>query len=109
MDPFSYPLSHFRLMSAIAAQLAIKSIQMLEHSYDYQYFGSWWFSFQNAAGIFRVGYEGRENLLLLLAGNEPVDRLLITKWEVKISEKVTDRSNSGAMAEQVLSLVEKAC
>jgi hypothetical protein len=109
MAPNTYPVSHFQLMSAIAAQLAIRSIQLLEHSYTYQHFDSWWFTFRNSKGTFRISFDGRDRFLSLEAGEESPDRLWITSWKYQSSEQLKDPLNSEATIEIVNSLVEKAC
>jgi hypothetical protein len=108
MESYNFPIAHFRLMSAIAAQLAIKSIQLLEHHYDYNHFGSWWFSFKNTKGTFQINFDGRDYLLSLEVGDESPDRIRIASWKNLVSEKVKDHLNSEATIEIVKSLIERA-
>ena len=96
-------------MSAIAAQLAIKSIQLVEHSYSYHPFGSWWFSFKNTRGTYRISFDGRDNFVSLDAGEVSPDRLWISSWKNQSSEQLKDPFNSEAIIEIVNSLIVKTC
>jgi hypothetical protein len=60
MEAQDYPISHFALMERLARHLASIPAQILEHSYNYEFFGSWSFTFRRSGKIHRVLYNGKE-------------------------------------------------
>jgi hypothetical protein len=83
-------------------------MQLLEHSYTYQHFGSWWFTFQNTKGVFRISFDGRDQVLSIEAGEQSSDRLWINTWGYRGSEQLKEPLNSAATIEIVNLLIEKA-
>jgi len=60
-----YTIGHFQMMTEIATRLAPLSAQILEHHYNYESFGSWWFTFRRAGREFRIMFDGRDEWLFL--------------------------------------------
>jgi hypothetical protein len=46
MESHDYPIEHFRMMAEVTARLKSIPALILEHSYSYESFGSWWFAFR---------------------------------------------------------------
>ena len=53
------------MMAEIAARLKSTPALILEHSYSYEAFGSWWFTFRRSGKMFRVVCDGRDKYLSL--------------------------------------------
>ncbi len=60
MKAQDYPVAHFKLMSVLTFSLAAESVQILEHSYTYEAFGSWWVKCSFSGHQFRVVLDGRD-------------------------------------------------
>ena len=67
MEGVDYPIEHFQLMTNVALYLKSAQIQMLEASYAYKSFGSWWFAFQIKGENYCIVWDGRDTLLRLEA------------------------------------------
>ncbi len=102
------PVGHFRLMSAIAAQMAINSIQLLEHGYSPEHFGSWQLKFRKTTGIFGISFDGRDRFLLLEKGEVDPDSYWVKNWKSLQSEQLQKIDDPGVISETVISLMEKA-
>ena len=84
MDAQEYPLQHFQQMMELAAGLKSLPAQVLDHSYSYEAFGSWWLTLRLKGVVFRIARDGREEELVLQKSKTrkpPYD------WEVPISRQ----------------------
>jgi hypothetical protein len=63
MDAPDYPIRHFARMADFAAALKPLPAQVLEHSYSYESFGSWWATIRYRGMFFRVVFDGKEGRL----------------------------------------------
>ncbi|CAN5710842.1 hypothetical protein BH18ACI5_BH18ACI5_13410 [soil metagenome] len=86
MQAHEYRARHFEMMAAIARQLAQHNAQLLEHSYDYRHFGSWWFTCSCREHYYRCVFDGHEGEIRLewapLPDGQP--------WNFVISGKTND-------------------
>lgn len=55
--------THFTRMAELASQLRAISAEMLEHEYSYESFGSWWVAVRCCGTVFRICFDGKEQLL----------------------------------------------
>ena len=58
--PQEYPVRHFELMARLAGRLSAVPAQVLDHSYSYESFGSWWAILLVKGTPFRIVFDGRE-------------------------------------------------
>lgn len=63
MKAQDYTVAHFNLMADLAIRLSSKSVQLLEHSYNHEAFGSWWFICKSSGQQFRIVFDGKDYLL----------------------------------------------
>jgi hypothetical protein len=63
MKAQDYPIEHFKFMSELAIGLASTPAQILEHRYNYESFGSWWFKCKFSGKVYRVVYDGRDDCI----------------------------------------------
>jgi hypothetical protein len=59
------PIEYFQFMVNIASGLAGFPAQILQQSYTYESFGSWWFSFRFKGQELRVVFDGKDGNLFL--------------------------------------------
>jgi hypothetical protein len=55
-----YPVEHFKFMSELASSLIPIPIQIMEHHYHYESFGSWVFTCRYKGKEYRVVYDGKD-------------------------------------------------
>lgn len=101
MEGYDYPTQHFGMMGDIALALQSLSVQILQHHYHYESFGSWWFSFTRFGEKCRVVYDGKDNYLRLEQNTEKESR---HEWREVIEEHVNSQ-NRGDIVAQVIRLV----
>jgi hypothetical protein len=65
MKSQNYPIGYFQLMAKGASALAGFPAQILQQSYNYESFGSWWFSFRFKGQELRVVFDGKDGTLFL--------------------------------------------
>ena len=66
MEALDYPIKHFAQMNQLASKLKILSAQILEHSYQYDSFGTWWIDISlKSEEIFRLFFDGKDRALSL--------------------------------------------
>ena len=93
MEAHDYPIKHFRMMVEIATHLKSVPALILEHSYDFECFGSWWFTFKRSGKRFRVSFDGRDKFLSLTRGVVAADgSKRITEWQPMNEKQLTDVS-----------------
>ena len=63
MDAHDYPIHHFTRMADFATELKSLPAQVLEHSYSYESFGSWWVTVRCRGISFRIVFDGKEGQL----------------------------------------------
>jgi len=61
----NYTITHFQMMRDISTKLVPLSAEILEHNYNHEAFGSWWFTFKRAGREFRIVFDGRDQWLYL--------------------------------------------
>ncbi len=71
MEGLDYPVRHFEMMTRLAARCRAMRAQVLEHSYQYSAFGSWFFHFDFRGGLYRVVHDVRESDLTLERAADP--------------------------------------
>lgn len=112
MDALDYPIEHFSLMSEIAKRMKGMSAQILRHEYNYESFGSWWFTFRWHGDLHRVLYDGKEFTLTV---ETAVERQKSTQhfpdadgefWKEISSVPITDQKKP--TVEQVVTLLEQS-
>ena len=62
MDGPDYPIEHFSLMRDLAVELKSVDAQVLRHAYSYEGFGSWWMTIEHEGEVFRLVFDGRDDL-----------------------------------------------
>ena len=61
MTGYDYPIEHFQMMAEISTRLQQIPAQLLEHNYNYQAFGSWFFTFRSSGTKYRITFDGRDH------------------------------------------------
>jgi hypothetical protein len=69
MKAQEYPIEHFKMMVDITNALALLPIQLLSHVYEYEVFGSWWFTCLSSGQKYRVLFDGRDGVLRIQLPN----------------------------------------
>jgi hypothetical protein len=104
MESHDYPIEHFRMMAEVAVYLKSISALILEHSYSYESFGSWWFSFKRSEKRFRVIFDGRDNYLSLEREVVANGSVIVAEWQSIDGKPLPDASFDSLISE-VCSLV----
>ena len=104
MESHDYPIEHFRMMSEVAARLKSIPALILEHSYSYESFGSWWFTFGRSGKKFRLVFDGRDKYLNLEQALVNDGSKIMTEWESVYGKQLADKSFERLLSE-VCSLV----
>ena len=104
MESHDYPIEHFRMMSEAAACLKSIPVLILEHSYSYESFGSWWFIFRRSGKKFRVVFDGRDKYLSLERGVIADGSKIVVEWQ-SIDGKQLPDSSVDSLISEVRSLV----
>lgn len=63
--PQDYPVRHFERMVRLAEHFKMVPAQLLEHSYSYQSFGSWWSLLLVNGQPVRIVFDGREGVMIV--------------------------------------------
>jgi hypothetical protein len=71
MEAHEYPVRHFEMMAVIAEKAAGLGAQLLEHTYDYNHFGSWWFVCSYRNQYYRCVFDGRDGNIRLERSVDP--------------------------------------
>ena len=93
------------MMAEIANRLRSIPALILEHSYIYESFGSWWFTFKRSGKKFRVVFDGRDNFLSLDRSNVVDGSRLVAEWQSVDGKRLPDQSSDSLILE-VCTLVE---
>jgi len=102
-----YRIQHFSFMTELARRLGLVPALILEHSYTYEAFGSWWFSYKRAGRRFRIVFDGRDSCLSLDEGVTGTDRKRVVEWKSLGSRQVSD-STPDSLLSEIVSLVTKS-
>ena len=86
-------------MADIASRGATIPILILEHSYSYEAFNSWWFIYKRSGLKYRVVFDGKENYLLLQEAVTGNDRKLVVEWRDSASKKIASHSHDTLLAD----------
>ena len=60
MKAQDYPIAHFDFLSKLTVALETMPAQLLEHRYDYEYFGSWALSVRYSGNVINFSFDGKE-------------------------------------------------
>jgi hypothetical protein len=104
MESHDYPIEHFRMMAEVAARLKSALALILEHSYSYESFGSWWFTFKRSGKKFRVAFDGRDKYLSLERGVVADGSKIIGEWQ-SVNGKKLQGVEFDSLISEVWSLV----
>ena len=104
MESHDYPIEHFRMMGEVAIRLKSIPALILEHSYSYESFGSWWFSFRRSGKKFRVIFDGRDKYLSLERAVVADGSEVVAEWQSIDGKRLSDGSFESLISE-VCSLV----
>ena len=79
-----FPIEHFSLMKDLATELKAISAQILRHGYSYQGFGSWWMTIDYRNEVFRLVFDGRDDMYSLEKASEREEphQWLEAVWQV---------------------------
>lgn len=88
MESHDYPIEHFELMRELATQLKSVSILILEHNYNYESFGSWWFTFMLRGERYRIVYDGKNYFLNL---EQNIGRGFKAEWREVAGKELSER------------------
>jgi hypothetical protein len=104
MDAHDYSIRHFEDMARFATALKALPAQVLEHSYSYDSFGSWWTVVRCNGFPLRVVFDGRDRELVLEASEA---RKPPYTWGVAVWRKTTAPGES-AIGEELLAAIREA-
>ena len=96
MESQEYPLHHFQDMVMLADELRSLPAQILEHTYNYSAFGTWWTIVQRKGITFRIVFDGKEGQVSL----EQATSGGATQWKAVRSWPV-DRAGAAAAITEV--------
>lgn len=88
-------------MREIAVRLKTIPVQILEHAYHYEAFGSWWFTFMSNGEKYRMVYDGKETCIRL---EKNVSLSLNADWQ-SLSEVQCEETTSKSVIEKVLTVI----
>ena len=88
MESHDYPIEHFQMMAELAVRLKSAPAHILEHSYSYESFGSWWFTFKRSGKKFRVAFDGRDKYLSLERGVIADGSKIVAEWQAVDGQKL---------------------
>ena len=91
-------------MAEIAFRLKSISSLILEHSYSYESFGSWWFIFRRTGQKYRVVFDGRDKYLSLESAVVSDGSKTIAEWQ-SIGGKQLPNTNADSLILEVDSLI----
>ena len=100
MESQEHPLRHFQGMVELAGELRSLPAQILEHTYNYSAFGSWWTTVQRRGITFRIVFDGKEGQMRL----EQARPGAATQWEAVRSWPVDRHGGAAAIPEVVAHL-----
>jgi hypothetical protein len=103
MEEHQIVIAQFAGMTELARQMESIPALVLDASYSYQSFGSWWFEFKKGGFRYRVAYDGRDSTVTLDSGGRVTGGEL-PHWRTLIWRSV-DRD---AALNEALSLVRAA-
>jgi hypothetical protein len=92
MESHDYQIEHFRMMAEIASRLKSSSALILEHSYSYESFGSWWFIFRRSGQKYRVVFDGRDKYLNFEGAVVSDDSKTMAEWQSIGGKQLSDTS-----------------
>ena len=61
MEPQDYPIAHFEGVSRLARALKALRVQVLEHRYHGESFGSWCLTLRHEGKVLQLLYDGRDD------------------------------------------------
>ncbi|MCX7554408.1 hypothetical protein OS175_10990 [Marinicella sp. S1101] len=85
MNEHQYSIKHFNLMVELASKMASIPALILEHSYTYEAFGSWWLTLKRSGKTFRLVFDGRDNRL-------SIEESAIN-WQEKASKQLSSNND----------------
>jgi hypothetical protein len=101
MKGHDYPFKHFEMMHELAGRLRDTSVQLLAHSYHYETFGSWWFTFMRHGERYRVVFDGKD---FVLRFEQNVGLGFKADWPVISEDPISDKTST-EIINAVLSLI----
>src|SRR5687768_1637684 len=99
MESHDYPIEHFRMMAQVTARLKSLPALILEHSYSYESFGSWWFTFERSGRKFRVIFDGRDEYLSLERAAVADGAKVTAEWQSLDGKPLPDVSFDSLISE----------
>jgi hypothetical protein len=99
MESHDYPIEHFKMMVELSARLKSIPALILEHSYSYETFGSWWFAFERSGRRFRVIFDGRDEYLSLEWVAIADDAKVVAEWQSLDGKPLPDVSSDSLISE----------
>jgi len=111
MTSYDYPIEHFQMMVEISTHLQQIPAQLLEHNYNYQAFGSWFFIFRRSGTKYRITFDGRDCSLLLekaVSEKPPISANASTRvleWN-DLRGKILDHPTSESILIEITSFLE---
>ena len=103
MESYDFPIQHFEMMHKLAARLKVESILIMEHNYNYEVFGSWWFTFNRKGERYRMIYDSRDSCFRL---KQNIRHSLKYRWEEIREEACADKSETG-IVDAVLLMINR--
>ena len=102
MEAYDYPIQHFEIMRDLAGRLKAVPVQIFEHTYRYDAFGSWWLAFMKRGERYRIVYDGKESVLRIEQNADPP---FSSDWRELLDVPCEDNSVNSVI-EKVLSLID---
>lgn len=87
------------MMSEVAARLKSVPALILEHSYNYESFGSWWFTFKRSGKKFRIVFDGRDKHLSLEEAVAAGGSKIATEWRSIDAKQLPERGVESLISE----------
>ena len=92
-----YQEKYFKMMLTLSKELSSIPALILEQSYTYEAFGSWWFSYKKSGTKYRIAFDGRDEILRI----ETQD---VRDWNTEGEVKIQSDED---LTIKVLSLINK--
>ena len=80
------------MMAEVTTRLKSIPALILEHSYSYESFGSWWFTFKRSGQKFRIVFDGRDGYLNLDRGRGVDGSKIVSEWQSVDGKQLPDPS-----------------
>jgi hypothetical protein len=92
MEPHDYPIEHFKMMAEVAVRLKSVPAIILRSDYNYESFGSWWFTFRRSGNTFRITFDGRDRYLNLERAHGDQKLVDGDAWQVVAGKQINGSS-----------------